>query len=382
MTVRSGIDNGPAVLQALGGLKVGLVTNHTGLDASHRPTASALMDGYGIPVVRMFAPEHGLAGEVADQDAVDDATDPSTGLPVLSLYGISEAPSIAALKDLDALVFDIQDIGSRYYTFNWTMIRCMEVAAEAGIGFVVLDRPNPITGVHVQGNVSKMQFSSLVGLYPCAARHGMTSGEIALYVNGEFSPGAELSVVRMQGWRRSMWFDETGLTFVPPSPNTTGLNMAALYPGTCLFEGTNLSEGRGTTRPFELVGAPLLDPLEFAADLNGRNLPGVWFRPTYFIPYVSKHTGARCGGVQVHIHDRDGLDAFAIGLHMLCAARSLAPGFEWRNDPGGYAIDLLAGTDELRLAIDGGAAPDDLTDMWAHDLDRFLERRGRYLLYP
>ena len=379
MTVRCGIDNGSA-LQALRGVRVGLITNHTGLNALHVPTADALMSG-GVRVARLFAPEHGLWGDVADLDWIDDATDPGTGLPVLSLYGGSEEPPIEALRDLDALVFDIQDIGSRYYTFNWTMVKCMQVAAKAGIKFIVLDRPNPITGVHVEGNRSRMEFSSLVGLYPCAARHGMTSGEIALYINGEFAVGADLSVVQLQGWRRRMWFDETGLVFVQPSPNTTGLDMAVLYPGTCLFEGTNLSEGRGTTQPFEVIGAPWLDPLEFAAELNELNLPGVWFRTTYFIPCTSKHAGERCGGVQVHIHDREALNAFDTGLHMLCVAKRMAPEFAWRNEPGGYAIDLLAGTDELRLAIDGGATPPDLTSMWAHELDRFLRGRKKYLLY-
>ncbi len=379
--VKCGIDNEEQLHSIIGdNLRVGLITNHTGLDRSGRPTAVALRES-GVDVVRMFAPEHGLAGEIEDQDAVEDAVDPVTGLPVLSLYGVTDRPAAGVLDDLDALVFDIQDIGSRYYTFNWTMVKCMEAAAGAGVRFVVLDRPNPITGTRVEGNVSRRSFSSLVGLYPCAARHGMTSGEIARYVNGEFEIGADLSVVKMSGWRRDMWFDETGLIFVPPSPNTTGIDMAALYPGTCLFEGTNLSEGRGTTRPFEVVGAPWMDPLAFAEELNERELPGVWFRPTYFIPYTSKHARRRCGGVQVHIRRRGVLCSFEVGLHMLCTARSMSPEFEWKNDPHGYAIDLLAGTDELRREIDRGAAPEALMDKWSAQLSRFEDRSSQYLLY-
>ncbi|MFO8060990.1 MAG: DUF1343 domain-containing protein [Bacillota bacterium] len=381
MTVACGVDDRPALREILRGMRVGLITNHTGIDASHLPTAAVLAHGCGIQLERLFAPEHGLWGEIDDQDRVEDGADPATGLPVFSLYGASEEPSRADLKDLDALVFDIQDIGSRYYTFNWTMTRCMRAAAEARIRFVVLDRPNPVTGSRVEGNVSRREFASLVGLYPCAARHGMTSGEIALYVNGEFSVGADLVVIEMRGWRRDMWFDETGLTFVPPSPNATGLDMAALYPGACLFEGTNLSEGRGTTAPFEIIGSPRLDGRKFAAELNSRGLPGVWFRPTRFIPGASRYAGQRCAGVQVHVLDRDRLNSFETGLHMLCVARTMAPGFAWRNDPDGYSIDLLAGTDELRTSIDAGAGPDDLTAMWARDLDHFLQRRCRYLIY-
>ena len=382
MTVQCGIDNNPELNEQLKGLRIGVITNHTALDASRTPTAAALMKRSGARVTRLFAPEHGLTGEVPDQESIHETTDPVTGLPVLSLYGASEAPSAADLSDLDALVFDIQDIGSRYYTFNWTMVKCMEAAARTDTMFVVLDRPNPLTGTRVQGNVSDAQFSSLVGLYPCATRHGMTPGEIALYVNGEFNIGADLSVVKMRGWRRSMWFDETGLTFIPPSPNTTGLSMATVYPGTCLFEGTNMSEGRGTTLPFELIGAPGIDPVDFAGELNGRNLEGVWFRPTYFIPVTSKGAGLRCGGVGIHVLDRHALDAFRLGLEMLFAARTVYPNFQWRHDPRGYSIDLLAGTDALRLAMDGGATVEEMMDMWADDLDAFIERRREYLLYP
>ena len=257
----------------------------------------------------------------------------------------------------------------------------MEAAAKADVRFVVLDRPNPVTGTHVEGNLSRHEFSSFVGLYPCTARHGMTAGELALYVNEEFQVGADLTVVEMVGWRRSMWFDETGLAFVPPSPNTTGLAMATLYPGTCLIEGTNLSEGRGTTQPFEVMGAPWLDPFAFAEELNSRALPGVWFRPTYFTPYASKHTGVRCGGVQVHIAQREAVNAFDAGLHILCAARAASQEFRWRNDPKTYAIDLLAGTDELRLAIDDGATPADLERTWAPGRATYEKARAKYLLY-
>ncbi|MDP2856476.1 MAG: DUF1343 domain-containing protein [Bacillota bacterium] len=379
--VRCGIDNEAALSRALRGRKAGVITNHTGLDASHTPVALALVRRYGVRVVRLFSPEHGMWGDVQDLDSVADTVEPLTGLPVTSLFGPSLSPPKGSLKGIDTLVFDIQDIGSRYYTFMWTMAKCVEAAARAGVKFVVLDRPNPVTGTRVEGNLSRREFSSFVGLYPCAARHGMTAGEMALYVNAEFGLGADLEVVKIEGWRRGMWFDETGLAFVPPSPNTTGLTMATLYPGTCLIEGTNLSEGRGTTQPFEVAGAPWLDPFAFAGELNSRALPGVWFRPTYFTPYAFKHNGIRCGGVQVHIADREAVSAFDLGLHMICAARAASSEFRWRNDPNTYAIDLLAGTDELRLAIDDGATPSDLERMWAPGRARFETARARCLLY-
>ena len=380
MSVKLGIDNDQA-LRVFGGLKVGLITNHTGLDSTHMPTANALIQKHGVNVVRLFAPEHGIWGDVPDLDLVGDTAEPLTGLPVSSLFGSSLEPARDALRDLDALIFDIQDIGSRYYTYTWTMTKCMATAARAGLKFAVLDRPNPLTGLHIEGNVLRSEFSSFVGLYPVATRHGMTVGEMARYVNTEFAIGVDLTVVKMKGWGRHMWFDQTGQTFVTPSPNTTGLSMATLYPGTCLFEGTNLSEGRGTTQPFEVIGAPWLNPFAFADELNGRQLPGVWFRPLYFIPYTSKHTGVRCGGVQAHISDRDALNAFDVGLHMLCAAKTASPEFQWKNDPLTYSIDWLAGTDELRLAIDKGATPEDLKRTWAPDLAAFVHRRSGYLLY-
>jgi uncharacterized protein YbbC (DUF1343 family) len=379
--VRCGIDNEEALSRAVAGAKAGVVTNHTGLDASHRPVALALMRRYGVKVVRLFSPEHGLWGEAQDLDSVADTVEPVTGLPVTSLFGANLSPPDGSLRGIDTLVFDIQDIGSRYYTFMWTMVKCMEAAGRAGLKFVVLDRPDPVTGTRVEGNLSRREFSSFVGLYPCAARHGMTAGEMALYVNAEFALGACVEVVKMQGWRRDMWFDQTGLAFVPPSPNATGITMATLYPGTCLIEGTNMSEGRGTTQPFEVAGAPWLNPFEYAGALNSLSLPGIWFRPTYFVPVAFKHAGERCGGVQVHIADREAVSAFDIGIHMIHVAKTIFPEFQWRNDPNTYAIDLLAGTDELRTGIDDGAGPADLERLWAPGRARFEETRARYLLY-
>jgi uncharacterized protein YbbC (DUF1343 family) len=334
----------------------------------------------GVEVVRLFAPEHGVWGDIEDLAEVSDTREPLTNLPVLSLFGSTLEPSSEHLKDIDALVFDIQDIGSRYYTFNWTMALAMAAASKARCKFVVLDRPNPITGVHVEGNVLDPAFGSFVGLHPVAVRYAMTSGEMAQFVNAEFALGADLTVVPCTNWQRRMWFDETGLDFVPPSPNAPSLEMATLYPGTCLFEGTNLSEGRGTTRPFEVVGAPWIDPFAFASELSSAGLKGVWFRPVYFTPYTSKHSGVRCGGVQVHISDRNLLNAFDVGLYMLYLAKKQS-GFMWKNDPKSYAIDLLAGTDTLRLGIDEGLTPDELRHLWQHDLDNFKAKRLRYLIY-
>lgn len=379
--VLNGVDDLRAVSRELRGLRVGLITNHTGLTRDLVPTSLALQRVAGLSLVRLFAPEHGIWGEAQAGDAVADAPDPLTGLPVVSLFGERQAPPADSLRGLDALVFDIQDIGARYYTFIWTMAKCMEAACRHGLKFVVLDRPNPITGVTVEGNLSRREFASFIGLHPLAVRHGMTAGEIARYLAGEFGIAPEPTVIRSAGWRRSMWWEDTGLTFVPPSPNSTGVDMALLYPGTCLLEGTNLSEGRGTTKPFEIAGAPWIDPFRFASELNASGPQGVLFRPLFFVPVKAGRPPALHGGAQAHIRNRGVVRAFELGLQILCTARRLYREFEWRKRADGLAIDRLAGTDELRLMIDGGATPRAILAHFEAGRRRFLRARGKYLLY-
>jgi uncharacterized protein YbbC (DUF1343 family) len=379
--VLPGIDNREALTGVLSSRRLALITNHTGVTRDLLPSAVAIRGVPGARLVRLLAPEHGVWGEAPAGELLGDTCDPLTGLPVSSLYSSGYEPAREALSGIDALVFDIQDIGSRYYTYLWTMAKCMAAAARERIPFVVLDRPNPIGGVKVEGNLSRTEFSSLVGLYPICARHGMTAGEIASYVNEEFSTGADLTVVPVTGWRRDMWQPDTGLTFVPPSPNSTSIDMAALYPGTCLIEGTNMSEGRGTTKPFEVFGAPWLDPFALSAALEEKGLPGVRFRPTYFRPVSSKHECATCGGVFIHVTDRKALDPFALGIEIICLCRQMFSQFGWYEYEG-LPADRLFGTDEVRLMITRGAPAKEVLDWCEPGRLDFLARRRKYLIYP
>ena len=302
-----------------------------------------------------------------------------------SLYGATKKPTFDMISGLDALILDLQDVGCRYWTILYTMSYALEAAAETGIQVVVLDRPNPITGLSPEGNLVHPDFYSFVGDHPIPNRTGITIGEAALLFNDAFDIGADVHVVTMKGWQRGMWFDETRLPWVPPSPNMPTPQTALVYPGTCLIEGTNLSEGRGTTTPFELIGAPWIDAYRLADDLNSRELPGVRFRPAYFTPTFSKHRDAMCQGVQVHVMEREAFRPVRVGLHLLDAARRQAPdSFAWTPPASGdkYFIDLLAGTDRLRRDIDAGRDPDDIWREWNASLSDFLPLRDRYLLYP
>jgi uncharacterized protein YbbC (DUF1343 family) len=364
------------------GKRVGLITNHTGVDRAFRGAIDLLHASDRLDLVALFGPEHGVRGDAQAGDHVGESIDQRTGLPAYSLYGDTRWPTGDMLDGLDALVFDIQDAGVRFYTYLSTMIHVQEAAASNGIAFVVLDRPNPINGNRIEGNLVDADFQSFVGCHPIPIRHGMTFGELARMFAAERG-WPEPLVMAMQGWRRAQWFDETGLPWVAPSPNLPTLDAAMLYPGTCLIEGTNLSEGRGTTRPFELVGAPWVDPFALAAELDRRHLPGVAFRPTWFTPMFSKHANASCGGVQVHIIDRDAMQAVAVGMHLLEALRKLHPGiFEWRqNVPGRYFIDLLLGSDQPRQRLDAGELVKLVLADWEDDIRAFEARRQPFLLY-
>jgi uncharacterized protein YbbC (DUF1343 family) len=369
-------------LPELAGRRVGLITNPTGVDCRLRSSVDLLRASGALELVALFGPEHGVRGEAQAGVPVSGAIDRHTGLPVHSLYGETRRPTPAMLAGLDALIFDIQDVGARYATYVSTLAHAQEAAAQAGLRFVIFDRPDPITGTHIEGNLLDPAFASFVGVHPLPVRHGLTVGELARLFAAECG-WPEPLVVPLRGWRRATWFDQTGLPWVQPSPNLPTLDSLTLYPGTCLVEGTNLSEGRGTTRPFELVGAPWVDPVRLAAELGRRELPGVVFRPAYFTPTFSKHAGVSCGGVQIHITDRQALRPVRMGIHLLHALHALWPReFAWqRGDDGGYFIDLLLGGNGPRRALDGGATPAEIIAGWRDAEGTFERRRRPFLLY-
>lgn len=347
----------------------------------------ALKGSRAFRLTALFGPEHGVWANAQDLIEVDDSRDPATGLPVKSLYGKTRIPTAEMLAGLDALVFDLQDVGSRYYTFIYTMLHALTACAERGLRFVVLDRPNPLGGVVVDGNVLQEEYRSFVGLHPLAVRHGMTVGELALLFRDELGLTVDLTVVKMRGWRREMTFEETGLPWIAPSPNMPTVDTAFVYPGGCLIEGTNLSEGRGTTRPFELLGAPWVDAWRLARDLEKERLPGVRFRPAFFSPTFHKYAGRLCGGIQVHVTDRRRFRAFLTYLLVIAHARRQDPArFAWRDPPYEYEyvkrpIDVLCGTDAVRRAIETGVSPRRLLAEWEPDVRGFRRRRARHLLY-
>jgi uncharacterized protein YbbC (DUF1343 family) len=370
------------------GHRCGLIVHQASVTRSLRHAIDALNALPGFRLAALLAPEHGLSGTAQDQVAVGPSRHAGTGLPVFSLYGRSRedlVPSAEALSLVDFLLFDLQDVGVRYYTFVWTMVLAMKAAAEKGIPFVVLDRPNPLGGETVEGNLLEPAFASFVGLHPVPVRHGLTAGELALHLNASAGIGCELEVVAMKGWKRRMWFDETGLPWVMPSPNMPTLDTAAVYAGMCLLEATNLSEGRGTTRPFEIVGAPFVDGPALARELAKEGLPGVAFRPCSFQPTFNKWAGETCQGVQLHVTDRKAFRSYRTGLSLLQAVRRLHPrDFRWKQPPYEYEteklpIDVLCGTDRVRKALEAGAAPAELEKSWQDELSRF--RSDRLLLY-
>ena len=387
MRVRSGLEELLARPARVRGLRLGLVANPTAVTADLVHASQALGSSRRFDLRALFGPEHGLWACEQDMEEVADGRDPASGLPVYSLYGATRKPTARMLEGLDALVFDVQDVGSRYYTFVYTMLHVLQAAARHGRRVVVLDRPNPLGGLVVDGNVLDPSFRSFVGMHPLAVRHGMTVGELARLFDHELGLGADLDVVTMRGWRRAMHYDETGLPWVPPSPNMPTLETAFVYPGGGLVEGTNLSEGRGTTRPFELVGAPWLDPWALARSLEAEKVPGARFRPAFFTPTFQKHAGRPCGGVQVHVTDRRRFPAFLAYLLLIFHARRLDPGrFAWREAPYEYertkpAVDVLCGTDRIRRAIDAGRSPRRLVPHWRAEAARFRRRRARHLLY-
>ncbi len=383
MKVVPGVDvllAAPREYRGFGG--IGLVTNPTGVTAHLESTIDAFYKHEEIKLTAVFGPEHGARGNIQDALDVPSHKDPYTGLSVYSLYGDHRAPTGEMLDGIDTLVFDIQDCGSRFYTYVSTLTHCMESAAKHGVKVVVLDRPNPINGVTVEGNVLEQGYKSFIGLHPVPIRHGLTIGELASLINDAVK--CDLEVVTIKGWQRDSWFDETGLSWVQPSPNLPTINTAVVYPGTCLFEGVNVSEGRGTTRPFEYLGAPWIDEKKWAESLNRIELPGVRFRGCYFTPTFWRFKDTRCSGVQIHVTDRDLFKPVETGIRLLSTLKELHSDEFKFNEPSYDSrrhFDLLAGTDRLRVHLEQGTPVEDIVDTWEAGTKRYLKEREQHLLY-
>ncbi|MCX4910011.1 DUF1343 domain-containing protein [Streptomyces sp. NBC_00878] len=360
--------------------RVGIVTNPTGITRDARHIVDVMHADDRVNLVAVFGPEHGFRGTAQAGGSEGRHDDPATGLPVYDTYLKSGQPlaDIFTASGVDTVVFDIQDVGARFYTYIWTLYDCMEAARLAGKRFVVLDRPNPVTGRSAQGPVLHKEFATFVGREPIAQAHGMTVAELARLFNKEFlAAPVPLDTVLMSGWKRSDFYDASGLPWVPPSPNMPTPDTALVYSGTCLFEGTNLSEGRGTTRPFELLGAEGIDR-RWAAEVAQLGLPGVHFREAYFAPTFSKFQGKTVGGVQIHVHDRAAYDPVRTGIALLVTAKKVWSGFTWRPDNW---IDKLTGSTRVRTMIDAGASADEVVAGWQGELVAFRQLRGKYLLY-
>ena len=365
--------------ELLKGKKVGLITNPTGIDSELNSIVDLLNDDPDIELTALYGPEHGVRGDAQAGSSVGFYIDEKTGLPVYSLYGKTKKPTPEMLENVDVLVFDIQDVGTRYYTYIYTMAYAMEAARENDIPFIVLDRPNPQGGLSVDGPVLEPEFSSFVGLYPIPLKHGMTVGELASFFNEEFEIGADLTVVKMKGWKRSMDYDDTGLPFVLASPNMPTVSTTFVYPATGLIEGTNVSEGRGTTKPFELIGAPYINSANLAEKLNSLSLPGVKFRAASFTPTFSKHAGKLSHGVEVYVTDREEFNAVPTGLHIIKTIHDMYP-----NDFQFLAANnfsLLIGNDWVRPMILEGASVAEIMNQYQNEQDEFKEVRKEYLMY-
>lgn len=389
--VLSGLDvlvNDRGRLARLRQARVGLLANPTAVTRDLVHAIDALVEAK-VDIKRLFGPEHGLRAEAQDMESVHQASDPITGIPVVSLYGDtfdSLKPRSDDLDGLDIVIADIQDVGARYYTYAYTIGLMMQACGEAGVEVWVLDRPNPINGVQVEGNVVDEACRSFVGMQPLANRHGMTVGELAGFFARFGGWGCDYEVIEMAGWRRALWYDQTDLPWVMPSPNMPTLQTATVYPGQCLLEGTNCSEARGTTRPFELFGAPYVNAYALQAYLQTKEMEGVRFRMTTFRPMFQKHAGQTCHGLQMHVTDRDAFNSTATSYAVIVALRKLFDGFEWRDEAYEFvedrlAIDLLLGDMSLREAIESGASPRDLTQRASAGREEFDERRRSCLIY-
>ncbi|HEV8132642.1 MAG TPA: DUF1343 domain-containing protein [Acidobacteriota bacterium] len=365
-------------LKWLEGKKIGLVTNHTGLNSHLQRTADVIHQNPKLHLSALFTPEHGLMGAAQAGVEVKGESDEATGVPVFSLYSESREPTAEMLRGIDVLLFELQDLGVRFYTNTAILESAMRGAARAHLPLVVLDRPSPLTGARIAGPMLDPAHKSFVGPFPVPVQYGMTYAELAQYINAELAIRCDLRVVKLKNWRRNEWFDQTGLPWITPSPNIPTLDSAIVYPGLCWIEGTNLSEGRGTTHPFEWIGAPWLDNRRLANELNAKQLPGVFFRPIAFQPTFSKYKDGFCRGVQVHVLDRNQFDPFRSVLELIVAVR--------RNHPDRFqflerGFDRLTGSDKTRKQIEAGLPVEKIMELWKADLAAFQARRAKYLIY-
>jgi len=390
IAVKTGLDvfekNWPRTLK---GARTGLLVHPASVNKQLEHAVDLLLKSKTCILKALFGPQHGILGETQDNMIEwEGFRDTKSGLPVFSLYGHSRKPEPSMLQNIDVLAIDMQDIGSRYYTFIWTMELCMQVCMEMNKSVIIIDRPNPINGHLTEGPVLDMAFASFVGQRPLPVRHGMTIGEIGTYLRNEFYPSLNFHVIPIQGWKRKTWFDETGLPWVLPSPNMPSPETAIVYPGMCLFEGTNLSEGRGTTSPFEIFGAPFIEPDKLIKHLLRFKLPGLILRPMYFQPTFQKYIGKLCGGAQIHVINRERLKPFKTGVAIIKSIHDLYPKhFAWKQPPYEYEtekmpIDILAGTDRLRKDIEKGEQLDKMEEWWQEECSQFNKHfRKKYLIY-
>jgi uncharacterized protein YbbC (DUF1343 family) len=374
--------------ELVAGRRVGLLCNPASVDAGFRHTADRLFEDPDITLVALFGPQHGFRSDLQDNMVeTPHGRDCRRKVPIFSLYSDTREPTADMLRGLDLLIVDLQDVGTRVYTFVYTMANCLRAAARYRVPVVVCDRPNPIGGDSIEGARLEEPWTSFVGQFPIPMRHGMTIGELARLFNERFGIGADLHVVRLDGWTRDMYLDETGLPWIIPSPNLPTLDSAVVYPGAVLFEGTMLSEGRGTTRPFEIIGAPWIDGERLADEMNRRALPGVHFRPAFFEPTFQKHAKRSCGGCQLHVVDRDAFAPLRTAVELIAEFRRANPGkFAWREPPYEYEhekepIDILFGSDRLRRTLDADGSVNDLIASWRDDEEDFRRERQPFLLY-
>jgi uncharacterized protein YbbC (DUF1343 family) len=374
----------PAIRDA----RVGLICNQASVDHSYHHAADLIHEHPGIDLRALFGPQHGIRGDVQDNMIeTGHGVDRKTGLPVHSLYSETREPTDAMLHDVDVLVFDMQDVGCRIYTFVYTLANCMRAARRLGKKVIVCDRPNPINGASMAGNILEHEYASFVGQFAIPTRHGMTVGELARLFNEHFEIGCDLEVITMEGWQREFWHDDTDAPWVLPSPNMPTLDSATVFPGTVHFEGTQVSEGRGTTRPFELIGAPYIDPDAYADQLNALDFKGVYFRSCVFQPTFQKHGGVSCGGVQIHVLDRDVFEPWLAGIAMVKLAHDMyRDEFRWKVPPYEYVydknpFDVISGTAKIREAIEQGIGLEEITGSTRAPLAEFKELREPYLLY-
>ena len=373
---------------ALGGARVGLICNQASVDHGYRHAADLVFEHPEIQLKALFGPQHGIRGDVQDNMIeTGHSVDRKTGLPVHSLYSETREPTDAMLQDIDVLLFDMQDVGCRIYTFVYTLANCMRAARRLGKRVIVCDRPNPINGASMEGNILEPEYASFVGQFPLPTRHGMTVGELAQMFNEHFKIGCDLEVIPMTGWKREFWHDDTDAPWVMPSPNMPTLDAATVFPGTVHFEGTQVSEGRGTTKPFELIGAPYIDADAYADALNSLGQPGVFFRSCVFQPTFQKHAGVSCGGAQIHVIDRDEFQPWLAGIAMAKFAHDMYPNdFLWKAPPYEYVFDknpfdVISGTAKIREAFEQGIELDAIADETKAPLERFKELREPFLRY-